>query len=271
VAVGYGNGRIFEFSLQGFAQAYKFQQAMVFNSLKILQREGYLEFTEEVDSPSRIAFIISRDELYKFQVANAKLDDFVKLVLRSYTGLFSGYVSIDEDLLVKRSGMNSEQVYMYLKHLRKSNVIDYVPRNRTPFIYFSKERISIDRLKISKENYDVRKKDYSRRIESVIDYASGNSKCRSQMLLAYFGETDAAPCGTCDVCKAKQVLELTDFEFETISKRVRGIIETPCSYEKLLLKLKGDQQKMRTVIKWLLDNKKIIYRVDNNLEWNERK
>ncbi len=271
VAVGYGNGRIFEFSLQGFVQAYKFQQAMVFNSLKILQREGYLEFTEEVDSPSRIAFIISRDELYKFQVANAKLDDFVKLVLRSYTGLFSGYVSIDEDLLVKRSGMNSEQVYMYLKHLRKSNVIDYVPRNRTPFIYFSKERISIDRLKISKENYDVRKKDYSRRIESVIDYASGNSKCRSQMLLAYFGETDAAPCGTCDVCKAKQVLELTDFEFETISKRVRGIIETPCSYEKLLLKLKGDQQKMRTVIKWLLDNKKIIYRVDNNLEWNERK
>lgn len=268
VAVGYGIGRIFEFSLQGFAQAYKFQQAMVFNSLKILQREGYLEFTEEVDSPSRISFIVSRDELYKFQVANASLDDFVKLVLRSYTGLFSGYVSIDEDLLVKRSGMNQEQVYMYLKHLRKSNVIDYVPRNRTPYIYFSKERISIERLKISKDNYDVRKKDYSKRIESVIDYASGNSKCRSQILLAYFGETDAAPCGTCDVCKAKQDLKLTDFEFETISKRVQKIIETPCSYENLLLKLKGDQQKMRIVIKWLLDNKKIIYRVDNNLEWN---
>ncbi len=131
VAEGFGKDQIYEFSLQGFSQAFKFQQAMVYNSLKILQREGYLEFTEEVDSPSRVYFTVSRDDLYRFQVANANLDDFIKLILRSYTGLFSGYVSIDEEMLAKRSGVNSEQVYTYLKHLRKSNVIDYVPKNRT--------------------------------------------------------------------------------------------------------------------------------------------
>jgi ATP-dependent DNA helicase RecQ len=270
IAVGFGKGKVLEFSLQGFSQAYKFQQAMVYNSLKILQREGYVEFTEEVDSPSRIYFTVSREELYKFQVANAKLDDFIKLLLRSYTGLFTGYVTIDEELLAKRSGLNQEQVYNYLKHLRQSNVVDYVPRNRTPFVYFSKERVTIERIKISKENYDVRKKDYTARIDSVIEYASSTLKCRSQMLLAYFGETDAPPCGTCDVCKAKESLQMTDFEFETISKRVKKILEVPCSYEKLLMKLEGDQQKMRQVIKWLLDNKKIIYRVDNNLEWNTK-
>ncbi|WP_347841495.1 ATP-dependent DNA helicase RecQ [uncultured Draconibacterium sp.] len=269
VAVGHGKGMVHEFSLQGFAQAYKFQQAMVYNSLKILQRQAYLEFTEQVDSPSRVYFPISRDELYKFQVANAKLDDFIKLLLRSYTGLFSGYVAIDEELLSKRTGLDGDQVYNYLKHLRQSKVIDYVPRSQTPFIYFTKERVPVDRLKISKENYDLRKKDYIEKIEAVIHYATDSATCRSQILLNYFGETDAPACGTCDICKAKNTLALSDYEFETISKRVKTLIEKPCSYESLLFKLKGDQQKMREVIKWLLDNKKIIYRVDNLLEWND--
>lgn len=269
IAVGHGKGQIREFSLQGFAQAYKFQQAMVYSSLKILQRQEYLEFTEQVDSPSRIYFTVSRDELYKFQVANARLDDFIKLLLRSYTGLFTGYVAVDEELLSKRSGLNSDQVYNYLKHLRQSKVIDYVPKSQTPFIYFTRERVHIDRLKISKENYDLRKKDYTKKIESVIHYATDAATCRSQILLNYFGEADAPPCGTCDICKDKQALALSDYEFSTVSKRVKKLLEEPSTYENLLLKLEGDQQKMREIVKWLLDNKKIIYRVDNLLEWKE--
>jgi len=158
VAEGFGKGQSFEFSLQDFAQNFRFQQAMVYNSLKILQREGYLEFTEDMDNPSRIYFTVSRDDLYKFQVANESFDVFVKLILRSYTGLFNGYVNIDEELLARRAGLDHDTVYNYLKHLRKSKIIDYVPRNRNPFIYFSKERISLNRLKITKENYDYRKK-----------------------------------------------------------------------------------------------------------------
>ena len=267
IAQGFGKSQIFEFHLQEFAQVFKFQQAMVYNSLKILQREGYVAFTDEVDSPSRVYFTVSRDDLYKFQVANANLDGFVKLILRSYTGLFTGYVRIDEELLAKRLGFDREQVYNYLKHLRKSNIIDYVPQNRAPFIFFVKERVSLERLKISRDTYDLRKNELTKRIESVIEYASSASKCRSQILLAYFGETDAARCGVCDVCKSLKSFELSSFEFETIGKQVKKILKTPITYENLLLKLKGDQQKMRQVIKWLIDNNKIIYRVDDFLEW----
>ena len=270
VAEGFGKNQVFEFSLQSFAQAFKFQQAMVFNSLKILQREGYLEFTEEVDSPSRVYFTVSRDDLYKYQVSNANMDVFIKLLLRSYTGLFTGFVIIDEDLLAKRSGASGEQIYEYLKHLRKSKIIDYVPRSRTPYIYFSKERINIERLKISKESYDSRKKEMSKRIEAVINYATSNTKCRSQMLLEYFGESDSAPCGNCDVCKSLEFLGLSTYEFSKISDEVKKLLEVPRTYEKLLLNLEGDQQKLRQVIKWLLDNEKIIYRVDNLLEWREK-
>jgi ATP-dependent DNA helicase RecQ len=269
VAEGFGKGQVFEFSLQDFAQTFKFQQAMVYNSLKILQREGYLEFTEEMDNPSRIYFSVSRDELYKFQVANETFDAFVKLILRSYTGLFNGYVNIDEELLGRRAGIDQDTVYNFLKHLRKSKIIDYVPRNRNPFIYFSKERISLNRLKISKENYDFRKKDFLGRVGAVIHYATSTTTCRSQLLLQYFGESDSPECGICDVCQSMHKIGLSSFEFNEISKQVKNILETPSSYENLLLKFKGNREKTMDVIKWLLDNHKIVFRVDRKLEWNE--
>ncbi|MDD4109342.1 MAG: ATP-dependent DNA helicase, partial [Prolixibacteraceae bacterium] len=178
IAEGFGKGQVFPFSLQNFSQIYKFRQAVVYNSLKIIQREGYLEFTDEVDTPSRIYFIVSRDDLYKFQVANAAFDGFIKLVLRSYTGLFNGYVPIDEELLAGRAGVTQDVIYKYLTYLRKSKIIDYVPRNQTPYIYFSKERIRKGYLKISKENYHLRKKDYLSRLKAVVDYATTNTNCR---------------------------------------------------------------------------------------------
>lgn len=269
IAEGYGKGQTFGFQLQEFAQAYKLQQAMVYNSLKFLQMEGYLEFTEEVDNPSRVYFTVNRDDLYKYQIANAAMDGFIKLLLRSYTGLFTGFVHIDEELLAKRSGISREQIYQYLKHLRQSKIIEYVPQNNTPYIYFNKERIPIDRLKISKENYGARKVEFQKRIEAVIDYATSTTTCRSRILLSYFGEKDAPACGTCDVCKSLEQLELTNYEFERVSAEVKRILEEPGTYEKLLLELEGDQHKMRRIIKWLLDNEKIVLRVDNLLEWRE--
>lgn len=267
IAEGFGKSQIFGFSLQDFSQSFKFQQAMVYNSLKLLQREGYLEFTEEVDSPSRIYFVVSRDDLYKFQVANASFDGFIKLLLRSYTGLFTGYVNIDEELLAKRAGISQDVVYNFLKHLRKSKIIDFIPRNKTPYIFFSKERINAGRLKISKENYDHRKADYLNRVQSVIGYATDKTTCRSQLLLRYFGENDSPRCGQCDVCKAVNAFEISDYEFREICGMVKKIIETPCTYEQLIFQLKGNQEKMRQVVKWLLDNHKMIYRIDNKLEW----
>lgn len=267
VAVGFGKGQVFEFSLQGFAQAYRYQITMVYNSLKILQREGYLEFTEEVDSPSRVHFIVSRDDLYKFQVANAELDGFIKLILRSYTGLFQGYVNIDEELISRKAGLSQETTYNFLKHLRKSGIVDYVPKNRTPYLYFSKERIDPKRLKISKENYDLRKEDFSRRIKSVIQFATRKDKCRSQLLLEYFGEQDSLRCGTCDVCQNQSKMEMSSFEFENLSNKVKKLLANPITYEQLLFKLEGNREKMMEVVKWHIDNKKIVFRIDNKLEW----
>ncbi|MDR2911303.1 MAG: RecQ family ATP-dependent DNA helicase [Bacteroidales bacterium] len=268
IAEGFGKEQKFGFSLQGFAQVFGYQQTMVYNSLKILQREGYIEYIEEVDNLSKVYFTVSRDDLYKFQVANANFDGFIKLLLRSYTGLFSDYVVIDEELLAKNAGLDRENIYKFLKHLRKSKVIDYIPRSNMPCIFFNRERVGIERLKISNENYGLRKKDFQERIDAVIRYAE-NNECRSNILINYFGENSTVRCGQCDVCKSLETIDISNTGFDEISGIVKTILEEPCTYEKLLLKIKDNQEKTIQVIRWLIDNKKIIFRIDNKLEWIE--
>ncbi len=269
VAVGFGKDQIFEFSMGMFASKFSLQITEVYNSLKILQREGYLELTDELDNPSKVYFQVNRDDLYKFQVANSDFDGFVKLLLRSYTGLFTNYVSIDEQLLAKRANISSELVYEFLTRLRTQKVIDYIPQQKTPFIIFSKERIDPERIKISKENYDDRKRDYLNRIEAMIHYASSSHKCRSQLLLQYFGETESVRCGKCDVCMARNELNVSKYEFDNISEQIKKVMVQPCFYEELLQKIEGNSDNVVKIVRWLLENEKIVYRVDNRMEWRK--
>lgn len=269
VAIGFGKDQIFEFSMATFASNFSLQITEVYNSLKILQREGYLELTDDLENPSKVYFQVQRDELYKFQVANAEFDGFIKLLLRSYTGLFTNYVAIDEQLLAQRSNVSQELVYDFLCKLRAQKVIDYIPQKKTPFIIFTKERIDINRLKISKENYDDRKRDYLRRIEAMIHYASSGHKCRSQLLLQYFGETESVRCGKCDVCMERNELNVSKYEFDITTERIKKILLEPCFYEELLARVEGKPENVVKIVRWLLENEKIVYRVDNRMEWQK--
>jgi ATP-dependent DNA helicase RecQ len=241
--------------------------AQVFHSLKIIQRQGYLEFTEEVDSPSRVCFIVNRDDLYRFQVANEHYDAFVKLLLRSYTGLFTGYTIIDEELLALRASTTGDVIYNYLKFLDTAKIIDYIPKKRTPYIYFSRERIAPEKVVFSKENYDLRKKEYVNRMEAVIRYASSTTACRSQMLLAYFGEKESERCGNCDTCQSKNQLGLSRLEFDKLAAQIRKELENPQKAEELLFKTGPEHDQLRSVLRWLMDNELVVKRIDGKLEW----
>jgi len=267
IAVGHGKDQSFEFSMATFASNFSMQITSVYNSLKILQREGYLELTDELDNPSKVYFMVDRDDLYKFQVANAGFDGFIKLLLRSYTGLFTNYVSIDEELMAKRAGVKPELVYEYLVRLRTQKIIDYIPQKKAPYIIFTRERVHPDRLKITHENYDDRKRDYMRRIDAVVHYVSSGHKCRSQLLLQYFGEIESVRCGKCDVCQERNELNLSKYEFDVLCEQIKKILLEPCFYEELLTRIEGKPENAVKVVRWLLENEKIIYRVDNRMEW----
>jgi len=269
LAIGFGKDQIFEFSMGMFASKFSFQITEVYNSLKILQREGYLELTDDLDNPSKVYFKVDRDDLYKFQVANADFDGFIKMLLRSYTGLFTNYVQIDEKLLAKRANVSPELVYQFLIRMRTQKIIDFIPQKKTPFIIFAKERIDMERVKISKENYQDRKRDYLNRIEAMIHYAESGHKCRSQLLLQYFSENESVRCGKCDVCMARNELNMSTYEFDIISGKIKKVLLEPCYYEELLKNIEGNTDNAIKTIRWLLENEKISYRADNRMEWRK--
>ena len=269
IAVGFGKNHTFDFNLGEFASKYKMQITSIYNSVKILQREGYLELTDEADNPSRVFFIVNRDDLYRFQVANSSFDGFIKLLLRSYSGLFSNYVPINEALLASRANITLDVVYRFLNHLNTHKIIHYIPQKKTPYIFFPKERVDISRIIISKENYVDRKRDYQERVEAMINYSTQTLKCRSQVLLSYFGEKSSVRCGKCDVCLERNDLGLSKLEFDQIANDIKQNLNEACYFEELVMKLKGNEDLKITVIRWLMDNGKIIRRIDNRLEWKK--
>jgi len=271
VALGFGKEMVYDFNLADFARNFGFSLIHTFNALKILEREGYIELTDEVDRPSMLHFRIERDELYKFQVANQLFDAFIKLLLRSYTGLFSEYRPIDEALLAKRANITVELVYKYLNRLDQMKVVHYIPQKKTPFIIYSKERIETRRLVISTENYHERKEQYLKQVNAAIHYASSTSQCRNQLLLTYFDETGSSRCGQCDVCEAMEKLGMSNTEFEVMGRDVKRLLEKkPLFRHELFFQLKGDEEKKQQLIRWLIDNHDVGVRIDEKLEWTKK-
>ena len=267
VPVGEGKGMVKAFKIRDFVSKFKFSTFMVFSSLKFLQSEGLLDFTEEEFNPSKIFFTVNRDDLYKFQVAHATFDPFIKLLLRTYTGVFSNYVSIDEEYLAKKTNTNIETIIIYLQKLSESEIIKYAPQRKTPFIIFIEERLDDKNFRISKENYEHAKERYVNRVNSMVLYAESTAKCRSQILLSYFGEKNPYRCGQCDVCKHRNELNLSNYEFDIILNKAKTILHERAMFPKELVNEIGDEQKTIRVIQWLLDNEKIQYNNNKKLIW----
>ena len=266
--IGSGKGQSFDFILPDFLHKYRFSALVAHNTVNILQKEGYIDISDEFHNPSRIHFKIGRDELYKFQVSNAKLDGFIKLILRSYTGLFTSYIPVDEDLLAKRSGLKRDDVYKYLVLLSSSRVIDYIPRKKNPVITYIEERLDRNNLYISAENYKFLKDRFIERLNAMIGYGMGNTKCRSQILLEYFGEKDTVRCGKCDVCLQRNELDMSKYEFDLVLDQIK----TELKSEALLLpelarRINLSEEKFMKVFRWLLDHGKIERDITEKYLW----
>ncbi len=214
--VGAGFQMVYDFDIGKFCSAFNLNILQVFNSLKILQQAGYLAFSEEIDIPSKVMFLIEGNNLYKFQVANANLDLYIKILLRSYTGLFTEFAAINEADLAKKIGCNRDELYQALLKLSKAGVIHYIPRRKTPLITYIRSREELRHILLPAEVYDDRKKRYEDQIEAIIDYGTSDYICRSRFLLNYFGQSKSDNCGVCDVCISRKKQRLKNQDFKEI-------------------------------------------------------
>ena len=270
VPVGAGKNQSYDFIFSDFLSQYKLSALIAHSSLQILQREGYIEITEELNNPSRIHFLVQRDDLYKFQVANEHFDGFIKLVLRSYTGLFSGFSAVDEDLLAKRSGLKIHDIYNYLNKLKTFGIISYIPKKKNPVVVYTEERLDNSHLRFSVENYKFLKERFTEKVDEVLHYASSDTKCRSLILLSYFGEIDSVRCGRCDVCQKRNELGLSTYEFDIILDELKATLqEGTCTLREIIDSSRVAEEKVIKVFRWLVDHGKIVQGEDLNYRWGD--
>lgn len=269
VPEGSGKDNVFDFNMQDFVSKYRLPVIETFNSLNFLQREGYIEFTEEINNPSRVHFVVGRDDLYKFQVANEAFDSFIKLLLRSYTGMFSEFVAINEEALSKKSGLLRDTIYKFLVKLSGLNIVRYIPGKKTALVIFTEERLERKALMISPDNYIAVKDKHIFRVNKMIEYADSNTRCRSVILLDYFGE-EPDRCGICDVCRDRNELDLSKYEFDIILDEIKELLSGhKFDARELVSKISLPEEKVIKVIRWLLDHRKIIRDDNNLLSWRE--
>lgn len=262
MAMGDGRGCTFAFNIDEFCRNFKHFPVQTDSALKILTRAGYLEYTDEQDNASRIMFTITKEELYRIREQSEDTEKLIRILLRSYTGLFTDYAYISEDNLSTRSGLSKQQIYETLLSLSRQHILHYIPAKKTPYIIYTRERQETERIYLSKEVYEDRKESYVQRINAMIEYAESENRCRSRMLLRYFGEKNEHNCGQCDVCLQQHQSGLKSGEFEAISQQLQALLkENPLSLQEIKDKMQVPENHLMKVVSYLVSEE--IIRQEN--------
>ncbi len=203
--MGEGFGALFEFDPAVMCTRYSMQPRQVMSAIGFLDRAGYFNFIDELETRSRVMIRLCRSELYDVDL-EPRQEEALHHMLRSYPGLFADYVFIDEVRMARALSCRPDDIYKFLVDLRRQHVIYYVPRTSTPYIFFTANRAPSDKLSIPREIYEDRRARMEERIKAMEDFAYGDDRCRTATMLRYFGEEVPAgyTCGKCDVCRSRK-------------------------------------------------------------------
>ena len=200
MAVGDGLYASMPLNLHEFCRREKIYIGTAMAVMDLLEQNGYMTLTEEMENPAKVMFCVSRDDLYKIRVDRIDLDHIIRTILRLYNGIFTEFCSIDERQIAAISGYTEEKVKELLKRMWQMRIIRYIPANSSPMLFFNEERLPTNDLYIAPETYHHRKELMQERFENMVSYSMQQTECRSVVIQRYFGDQEATPCGVCDIC-----------------------------------------------------------------------
>ncbi len=209
IGIGSGLGHTFAFPFERFCTEKKLPFLPTYSALQLLSQAGYITYTDETETSPRIQFLCTREDLYHTEL-NEVQERIVNYLLRTYTGIFTEPAYIHEPIIIERLGITKDALNQALIELARQQVMQYIPRRKTPYITFTQEREVIERMRLPQSVLEDRQAIYLKRIQAMIEYAEQMQFCRAQVLLAYFGESNAEPCGTCDVCRRNKIHNNTE-------------------------------------------------------------
>ncbi len=198
-----GEGRELKFDLLEFCRKFKLNSSSAYNAIKYIEREGHWVFLEDSDIQTRVKIIPSRVELYDIEIPDYKMQLLLEVLMRTYTGLFSWPVRIDEDYIASKTGVEVPELRRLLYRLSLEHIIRYIPSDHSSVLYLKENRLHPKNVRLSPERLERLKSSWEARTKAMTEYVTEEDTCRSRFLLKYFGQNESEDCGTCDVCRRK--------------------------------------------------------------------
>jgi ATP-dependent DNA helicase RecQ len=245
LAVGSAEGASYDFDLHDFTDRFQLQAVDVYNALRKLEEEGLLQFSESFFSPAHLHFTVDQVKLYEFQIANAKFDPLIKMLMRLYGGeLFSGYVRISEPYIAKAMIASAQEVTAALKHLQQLGVLHYEGQKDKPQVTFVIPRQDASRLPVDHRRLEARKQQHLGQMKAMVDFVTTSHRCRMQLIQEYFGEDTDQQCGLCDVCVEARKQE-GRADFENLRREIITVLNMqPLSVEELEDRIAPDDREL---------------------------
>ena len=197
-----GVGRQLKFDLEEFCKHFKLQRSAAYYAIQYIEKTSHWTFSEDVDISTKVQIMVDRNDLYDIQFQNPGLAYLLEILMRRYTGLYSYPVPIDEDYVAAQVGVQVPMLRQMLYQLSLEHVIRYVPCDHATVIFLHHDRLRPKNVNLDPKRYAMLKSSFGDRMQKMIDYISEEDTCRSAYLLEYFGQSESADCGTCDICRA---------------------------------------------------------------------
>lgn len=205
IAVGSNMLSFFDFDILDFCKNFGLHSNEVYYAIQKLAEAGFIDLNESFYHPSKVSVNLNREELYKFQIANAGFDPLIKTLLRLYGGeLFINFVRISENQIARLLNTSTLKVKNYLNHLNELKVITYDRMRDKPQIAFVTPRYDAAKLPIDIRQLTDRKEIKQEKLNAMISYVDNIQRCRMAVILEYFGEISRENCGHCDFCLEKK-------------------------------------------------------------------
>lgn len=271
LAIGSGQFETFDFSIEDFCKKYALKAPKVLSILKILEQQEILLANDAVYNPAKLMFTCSNEELYKLQISHKQYEPLIKLLLRSYGGLFDNYAFIKESFLANKLKTSVENIKKALVLLQSHQYLDYIPEKNSPTIEFLQARHSKSNLLLDTSFIIGRQKLKFKKCNEMIHYMQSEHLCRTKILCAYFGDKDTPDCQVCDVCLKKKKLGLQDDKYAQICERIiEQLTYKEQNIASLVKSIPAEKEAdIVQCIQWLLETKVLTQNDTGKLVWQK--
>ena len=198
IGAGSGLGHRFALHIDQLCHVMKLPVIQTYSALHILTQAGYIDFEEEHETQPRVQIKVPRHQLGEYNLSHEQAE-LLDLLMRSYTGIYTDLQYVREADEPSSPQTLKPSNHELLVSLAQRGIITYIPRSVGCSLTMTKERQT--EIYLSPSIFEERQERFLSKLQAMLEYADQTQFCREQVLLAYFGEKNAVPCGHCDVCR----------------------------------------------------------------------